>query len=266
MNNSKKSHDLVRQNEKVVKKSQKHDVNLRKNSTLYFQIGLIVCLLGSYTALEMMFASTNDYVYKVSVDPDDDMFDLVPDNYVIEKPKEAQKSEPVKPEPIPSSKIEISDDDTKAADDLAKTFIDTPKPNKRVPEVNPNDFKVTPPTGPVSILAVQKVPVYPGCEKATNNDARRKCMSDKLSKLIQNKFNPDLGAELGLQGRQKIWVQFKINKQGEVEILNTRSPHEELDKEAIRVVEKIPTMTPGMNDERPVEVSYMLPINLNIQN
>ncbi|WAC03714.1 hypothetical protein N7U66_09945 [Lacinutrix neustonica] len=59
MNNSKKSKKTVRQNEKFLPKSQKHDVNLRKNSTLYFQIGLIVCLPASYTALEMTFASAN---------------------------------------------------------------------------------------------------------------------------------------------------------------------------------------------------------------
>lgn len=37
------------------KKSQKYDANLPKNSSLYFQIDLIVCLLVAYGLLEMKF-------------------------------------------------------------------------------------------------------------------------------------------------------------------------------------------------------------------
>jgi len=40
-----------------VKKSQKHDVNLQKNTTLYFQIGLILCLLSTFALFEMKFDS-----------------------------------------------------------------------------------------------------------------------------------------------------------------------------------------------------------------
>ena len=55
MSNPKKTHELIRQNEQIVKKSQKHDANLRKNSTLYFQVGLIICLLFTYGLFEMTF-------------------------------------------------------------------------------------------------------------------------------------------------------------------------------------------------------------------
>jgi len=37
-----KSHSIAGQGNKNVQKSQKHDANLQKNSTLYFQIGLIL--------------------------------------------------------------------------------------------------------------------------------------------------------------------------------------------------------------------------------
>lgn len=264
MNNLKKSHDLVRQNEKVVKKSQKHDVNLRKNSTLYFQIGLIVCLLGSYTALEMVFATSGDF--SNVVEPEDiTIYEADPKRYKLEEKSVEKLPEPKRAEPK-NPKYEAGDNETKEEQFVEKIVEPVENGTEKTETMDEQSLIVAPPEKTPTIFSVQKVPVYPGCEKATNNDARRKCMSDKLSKLIQNKFNPDLGAQLGLQGRQKIWVKFKINKQGEVEILNTRSPHQDLDKEAIRVVEKIPTMTPGMNDDRPVEVSYMLPINLNIQN
>ena len=38
MKTPKKTLDLIRQNEQVVKKSQKHDANLQKNSVLFFQV------------------------------------------------------------------------------------------------------------------------------------------------------------------------------------------------------------------------------------
>jgi len=46
MNFLKKVHKLVGKNEQVVKKSQKHDANLQNNSTLYFQVGLILTLFA----------------------------------------------------------------------------------------------------------------------------------------------------------------------------------------------------------------------------
>jgi len=53
MNFSKKNHELVGQNEQNVTKSQKHDLNLQKTSTLYFQVGLILTLLATYGLFEM---------------------------------------------------------------------------------------------------------------------------------------------------------------------------------------------------------------------
>ena len=91
-------------------------------------------------------------------------------------------------------------------------------------------------------------------------------MSDKLGKLIKKQFDADLGSDLGLQGRQKIDVLFKINKQGEVVILKTRAPRKELEKEAERVIGKVPTMQPGKNGNNAVDVLYSLPIIFDIQN
>ena len=71
-------------------------------------------------------------------------------------------------------------------------------------------------------------------------------MSEKLAKLIQKKFDRDLGAELRFKRRiQRIYVNFRINKYGNVEIINTRAPHKDLEKEANRVVDKVPQMKPG---------------------
>ena len=55
MKNSKNPHNIAGQSNGLVPKSRKHDANLQKNTTLYFQIGLILCLLGTYGLFEMRF-------------------------------------------------------------------------------------------------------------------------------------------------------------------------------------------------------------------
>ena len=71
MKDCKKSYTIAGQSNIGVKKSQKHDANLRKNSSLYFQIGLILCLLVSYAIFEMQFETKNTTFAEVVYDPDD---------------------------------------------------------------------------------------------------------------------------------------------------------------------------------------------------
>ena len=88
---------------------------------------------------------------------------------------------------------------------------------------------------------------------------------NKISRLIQKKFNADLASPLGLSGRQKIDVQFKIDKTGKVTDIKTRAPHPRLEKEAERVIKIIPEMTPGRQSNKNVGVIYTLPIIFRVQ-
>ena len=65
MKNSKKVFNDAGQSITEVKKPQKHDANLQKNSTLYFQIGLILCLLGTYSLFEMQFQEKKLFIDSV---------------------------------------------------------------------------------------------------------------------------------------------------------------------------------------------------------
>ena len=65
---------------------------------------------------------------------------------------------------------------------------------------------------------------------------KKKCMNQKIAKFIQRKFNQDLAADLGLSGRQRISVIFKIDKRGNVTGVRARAPHPRLQKEAVKVV------------------------------
>jgi protein TonB len=89
-------------------------------------------------------------------------------------------------------------------------------------------------------------------------------MSEKLGKLVNKKFNPDVATDLGLTGKQNIYVQFTIDKTGKVTKIKARAPHDKLENEAVKVINKIPQMIPGRQRDQNVEVIYTLPIRLQV--
>ena len=111
----------------------------------------------------------------------------------------------------------------------------------------------------VPFSTVENVPIFPGCDKG-NNEARRKCMSKKITKIVKKEFNTDLAGDLGLSGRQRISVIFKIDKNGDINGVRARAPHPKLKAEAIRVVNMLPKMKPGTQLGKAVVVPYSLPI------
>ncbi len=263
MKNSKHSHDIVRQNDDSVKKSHKHDANLQKNSTLYFQVGLIVCLLAALGLLEMRFETTIPQLAQDTLELDETFEMEAPNFEVYEEPKEEVKpktkkvmliDEPIIVENIPTIEETLN--------------IETP--NNATPNApfDPNSVDVpTIDVAPViEFINVEQVPIYPGCEKKKGNNAKKKCMSDKITRLVQRRFNGgDIASQYGLSGKQRITVQFQIDKTGKVTDIQTYAPHPKLGDEAKRVVNKIPEMQPGIQRDKPVGVRYTLPIIFQAQ-
>jgi hypothetical protein len=85
-------------------------------------------------------------------------------------------------------------------------------------------------------------------------------MKDSIDAFIQRNFNPKIITNLGLRGRQRINVIFKINKDGEVVSNQTRASHPDLEREASRVISLLPKMQPGKQRGKVVTVPYSLPI------
>lgn len=112
---------------------------------------------------------------------------------------------------------------------------------------------------------IEKVPVYPGCESSLGNAAKKACMAKEVSSFVFSRFNTSFATELGLTGKQKIFVIFKINKLGKVTSIRARAKHKALEAEAIRVIALLPKMTPGFQFDKPVIVPYSLPIVFNLK-
>ena len=262
MNFSKKTHELVGQNEQIVKSSQKHDANLQKNSTLYFQVGLILTLLATYGLFEMQFQTK-------SIAWEENFPETEPDvyvNYVLKPtpaPVEAKKVEPVRKKLLAINFIQR--EDNSPLDEIKKDIITEPiSPVK--PTIVKKPSKPSPPdTSTYSMIGVEQVPIYPGCEDFQTNDELRNCMSKKIGRLISRKFDSDLAGELGFTGKQRISVQFKIDKLGNVIEVKARAPHDKLEREAIKTINEIPKMIPAKQSNKEVTVMYSLPIILQVQ-
>ena len=241
--------------------SPKNELNFNRSSILYFQIGLILGLLAVYVALE--------YAIRTPVIPQDsfsevknDHFELAPEPFKVEKEMVI---------PLPENPKPKSQNVTKLTPNLKTIDNDSgietkilSQPQNSGAELKPDDINVVLPPEDMPIIMVEKVPVFPGCEHLRTNDEQRNCLSDKIHKIIQKNFNTGLAQDYGLTGKQVIGVQFKIDSNGHVVEIETRAPHPALEKEAIRVLNKVPDMTPGKHNGKPVNVKYALPIKFVI--
>ena len=99
---------------------------------------------------------------------------------------------------------------------------------------------------------VEVMPQFPGGEK-------------ELLKWLSDNINyPVIAQEQGIQGR--VILRFVVKPDGSVDNVEVqRSLDPSCDKEAVRVVKKMPKWIPGKQNGNPVYVYYTLPIQFKLQ-
>lgn len=237
------------------KKNPKVDV--RRNSSIYFAVGLALMLFAAnYSINYKTYDKETIDIGMLSLDELDE--EEIPITEQIQTPPP-----PPPPPPVAPEEFEVAEDD----EDIKETIIDSTEDDEDDPIVEIEDLKVEEEEEDVEVpfVFIENVPVFPGCDKGSN-DAKRKCMSDKITKFVQRKFKTDLAEDLGLSGRQRISVMFKIDKGGNVIGVQSRAPHPKLETEAARVIKLLPKMKPGKQHGKSVTVSYSLPIIFQVQN
>ncbi|MUP44511.1 energy transducer TonB [Gramella sp. BOM4] len=234
------------------KKNPKAD--LRRRWVLFLQIGLILVLF-----LTLQAFNWKTYEKKLPEDPGINM-DLIEE----ETPPLTMitKETPPPPKPIIDKIEEVPDDSDQAEDAVAPIELDLddlPEPD----DIEEPDLPEEPVSYP--FIIIEEVPIFPGCEGFKDNRMRKSCMSSEISDFVNRNFNTGLGEELGLTGTNLVVVKFVINEEGRVEQIQTRAPHPELEKEARRVISKLPEMKPGRQRGKAVPVSYSIPIRFRVQ-
>ena len=230
------------------KKSEK--VDLTKNSSLYFVIGLAVVLFISWQAIEWKtYKRTYDYE-ALNVDDDDD--EEIPITEQIKVPP------PPPPPPPPAPEIiEIVEDE----EEVEETVIESTETNEEeiveIVEVEEEELDID-----VPFAVIEDVPIFPGCERVKKSE-RRDCFQEKMNRHIRKNFRyPEIAQEMGIQGR--VYVQFVIAKDGSITGVRMRGPDKNLEKEAARIIGKLPRMTPGKQRGRPVRVPFSIPITFRL--
>ncbi|HAV53673.1 energy transducer TonB [Aequorivita vladivostokensis] len=237
------------------KKNPKADVGRR--SMLFFQLGMVLMLFLAWQAIEWKSYDKSDTDFG-QLDVGEELEEEIPVTQQLTPP-------PPPPPPPPAPEvIDVIEDE----EDVEETIIESTETNQEEKIVEVKEIKeevVEEEIADVPFAVIENVPVYPGCEGEKTNDAKKRCMSSKISEFINKKFDTNLASDLGLEGRQRIAVQFKIDKSGRVVDVRARAPHPRLEKEAMDVVQSLPNMTPGKQRGKPVGVLYSLPIVFDIQ-
>jgi len=232
-----------------IKKNPKAD--LTKNSNLYFAIGLAVILFISWRAIEWKTYDRSGYGYEsLNIDDDDD--EEIPITEQIKTP-------PPPPPPPPAPEIiEIVEDE----EEIEETIIESTETDQEeiveIVEVEEEFEDVD-----VPFAVIEDVPIFPGCERVSKSK-RRDCFQEQINKHIRKNFRyPEIAQEMGIQGR--VYVNFVIDKDGSITSIRMRGPDKNLEKEAQRIIAKLPRMTPGKQRGRAVRVPFSIPITFRLQ-
>ncbi len=233
------------------------EVDLNRNSGLYFVIGLTIVLFLTWRALEYKSYEKDEITLEIA-EAVDDLKEDVPVTQNIKTP-------PPPPPPAAPEVIEVVED----TEEIEETIIESTETSQDAvveEAIDVDDVEVGEEEEEISVpfAVIENVPIFPGCEGAKNNDERKKCFQDMIQEHVRKEFTyPQSALELGIKGR--VFVQFEINSKGFISGIRTRGPDKLLEKEAARIIASLPKMKPGMQRGQAVKVPYSIPINFMIQ-
>ena len=238
------------------------NVDPKRNSSLYFLIGLTAVLMLTYVCIELKSEDPRVEVEKLEI----------VDNMMGEEEEVILTMPPVQklpPPPPPAPEVIQIVDNKQIIEDkkIETTEVDENKPVvvTQASEYGEEGGTVEELDEEVPFAVIEDVPVFPGCEGVAQNK-RLECFMEQMAKHIKkNQQYPEKAMEENIQGR--VSVLFVIDKDGSITNVQARGPKggELLEKEALRVISKLPKFKPGMQRGKPVKVKYSQPITFKLQ-
>lgn len=232
------------------------EMEVGRNSSLYFAIGLNMMLLLSWQAIEYKTYEKEEVII--------DMV-MVEREYDEEVPLVSVNTPPPPPPPVVMQEsVQIVED----TEDIEETVFESTETSQddlisdnviRVEDVNVGEIEED---VEVPFAIIEDVPLFPGCEKVKKSE-RRNCFQQKMNAHVASNFKyPEVALDMGISGR--VFVIFIIAKDGSITKIRTRGPDKMLEKEAQRIVNLLPKMIPGKQRGKPVSVPFSLPINFKM--
>ncbi|WP_411028971.1 energy transducer TonB [Spongiimicrobium sp. 3-5] len=239
-----------------MKPKKNPNVDLNRDSGLFFVIGLTLVLFLTWRALELKTYDKDEALVEI-VQVVDDVKEEVPITEHINTP-------PPPPPPAAPEIIQIVED----VAEIEETVIESTEMSQETiiedAIVSVDDVAVEELEEEITVpfAVIENVPVFPGCEDG-DNEERKACFQKKIQEHINENFKyPQSALEMGLQG--KVFVYFIIDTKGHVSGIKTRGPDRILEKEASRIMASLPKMTPGMQRGRAVRVPYSIPVHFKM--
>jgi protein TonB len=237
-----------------IKKNPKS--NLENYSKIFMQIGLVLALFVTYAAIEKKtYDKTTSSLGVVNMNA---MMDE--DIPITERP---EPIEPKSPPPPAPEKIEVVEDEK----EVEETVIESTETDENeaveieeIVEIAEAEEVVE----DVNFMIIEDAPVFPGCKG--NKKELKDCFSAMVQKHFSRKFDAELPNELGLSpGKKRVFIGFKIDRQGNVVGIQARAPHPKIKDEVVRVMRMLPKMKPGRQRGKAVGVSYNIPFSLLVE-
>ncbi|WP_224484077.1 energy transducer TonB [Robertkochia aurantiaca] len=228
------------------KKNPKAD--LTRNSSLYFAIGLALVLGLTWLAIDWKTYDEEE-VFEYTMNVDDELEEEVPIT-------EQMKTPPPPPPPAAPEVIEVVEDE----EEVEETIIESTETDQEEEIVEVEEIEEVEEVVDVDVpfTVIEDKPMFPACEGVPKNQ-QFACFKENLDKHVRKTFRyPEMAQEMGIQGR--VYVNFRINKDGTITILNTRAPDKSLDQEARRIINSLPKLIPGKQRGRPTPVTFAYPI------
>ncbi len=237
-----------------MKKTKKYPkVNLENYSKLFMQLGLVLALFVVYVAIEQ---KTPDKKYATLINT---AIDIGLEEDTVITRREEPKAPKITPPPLPIELKVVENKKEIIEHVFQSTEIDETDYVEIIEEYEPE-----PVTEDVIFIAVEDVPVFPGCKG--DRAALTKCFSEKVQKHFARKFDAELPSELGLSsGKKRVHIGFKIDKFGNVIDIKALAPHPKIKKEVIKVMKLLPKMQPGKQRGTPVGVTYAIPLKIIVE-
>lgn len=227
------------------------DIDVGRNSSLYFAIGIILMLLATRGLLEYKTydkANINLDILTIDEELEEDI------------PIVNINTPPPPPPPVAVTEALVIVEDV---DEIEETIIESSETDQEdvIEEriIKVEDIKVEEVEEDVVVpfAVIEKVPIFPGC--TGNNKELKACFQAKIQEHVIKNFKfPEEAQEMGIGG--KVFVLFAIDKNGVVTDIKSRGPDKILEKEAERIISSLPKMIPGKQRGQPVKVPYSIPI------
>jgi len=229
------------------------NVEVGRNSSLYFAIGLNIMLFLTWQALEYKTYDKEEIAVDI-INVEEDIEEEIPIIDINMPP-------PPPPPAVVTETVQVVED----TEEIEETIIESTEINQNdiveAPLIDVSDVVVEEVEEEVIVpfAIIEEVPVFPGCESVSKAE-KKACFERKIQEHVKNNFQyPQLALNMGIHGR--VGVMFTIDKDGSITKIKTRGPDKILEEEALRIVSALPKMKPGMQRNKPVQVTFSLPIN-----